>query len=75
MEVIKNRDDEGSIISLEVMDDTVNRIKSGEIVAVCVTMISKGGGSEYITGGLYSSASMVGALEITKLQVLGCDVV
>lgn len=65
--------DEGVSIVSDVLKEAVERVSSGEVVGVAVTMLTRKRGQEWLTGGTYSTSEMVGGLELTKIAVIQSD--
>ncbi len=63
----------GNEIVIDCLEEALKRAKAGEFVSVCIAAESVAGDSRWIKGGLYSTASMVGLLELAKLDVMEGD--
>jgi len=70
MKEIKHRNESGSDVVVNCLEEALQEAKSGEIVGVCIVTIGKDGSTGWKTGGLYSTASLVGALEMSKFGIL-----
>jgi len=65
--------DDGAKIVMEVIEEAVECVKSGDVVGIAITMLTRKRGQEWLTGGTYSTSEMVGGLELTKHAVIKSD--
>jgi len=67
---IKNIDEEGLERVNKVLQSQIESAETDEVIAICVTTINKDGQVQWQKGGSSSDATMIGALEITKMFII-----